>query len=191
MGMPDTTGHGTRDARHWTRDAVLALPDDGQRYELVSGTLVVTPAPRGLHQRAIAELFLRLQEWLGRHPVAHVLFSPADITLGEDEILQPDLFVYRTASGAPLRDWTDITELLLVIEVTSPGSARYDRELKRRRYQRAGIAEYWVVDLEGRMVERWRPGDEAPETITDELLWQPAPGGPGMVLDLEALFGLA
>ena len=191
MGMPDTTGHGTRDARHWTRDAVLALPDDGQRYELVSGTLVVTPAPRGLHQRAIAELFLRLQEWLGRHPVAHVLFSPADITLGEDEILQPDLFVYRTASGAPLRDWTDITELLLVIEVTSPGSARYDRELKRRRFQRAGIAEYWVVDLEGRMVERWRPGDEAPETITDELLWQPAPGGPGMVLDLEALFGLA
>ena len=191
MGMPDTTGHGTRDARHWTRDAVLALPDDGQRYELVSGTLVVTPAPRGLHQRAIAELFLRLQEWLGRHPVAHVLFSPADITLGEDETLQPDLFVYRTASGAPLRDWTDITELLLVIEVTSPGSARYDRELKRRRFQRAGIAEYWVVDLEGRMVERWRPGDEAPETITDELLWQPAPGGPGMVLDLEALFGLA
>ena len=191
MGMPDTTGHGTRDARHWTRDAVLALPDDGQRYELVSGTLVVTPAPRGLHQRAVAELYLRLQEWLGRHPVAHVLFSPADITLGEDEILQPDLFVYRTASGAPLRDWTDITELLLVIEVTSPGSARYDRELKRRRYQRAGIAEYWVVDLEGRMVERWRPGDEAPETITDELLWQPAPGGPGMVLDLEAFFGLA
>ena len=191
MGMPDTTGHGTRDARHWTRDAVLALPDDGQRYELVSGTLVVTPAPRGLHQRAVAELFLRLQEWLGRHPVAHVLFSPADITLGEDEILQPDLFVYRTASGAPLRDWTDITELLLVIEVTSPGSARYDRELKRRRFQRAGIAEYWVVDLEGRMVERWRPGDEAPETITDELLWQPAPGGPGMVLDLEAFFGLA
>jgi Uma2 family endonuclease len=170
---------------------VLALPDDGQRYELVSGTLVVTPAPRGLHQRAVAELYLRLQEWLGRHPVAHVLFSPADITLGEDEILQPDLFVYRTASGAPLRDWTDITELLLVIEVTSPGSARYDRELKRRRFQRAGIAEYWVVDLEGRMVERWRPGDEAPETITDELLWQPAPGGPGMVLDLEALFGLA
>ncbi len=191
MGMPDTTGHGTRDARHWTRDAVLALPDDGQRYELVSGTLVVTPAPRGLHQRAVAELYLRLQEWLGRHPVAHVLFSPADITLGEDEILQPDLFVYRTASGAPLRDWTDITELLLVIEVTSPGSARYDRELKRRRFQRAGIAEYWVVDLEGRMVERWRPGDEAPETITDELLWQPAPGGPGMVLDLEAFFGLA
>ena len=191
MGMPDTTGHGTRDARHWTRDAVLALPDDGQRYELVSGTLVVTPAPRGLHQRAVAELYLRLQEWLGRHPVAHVLFSPADITLGEDEILQPDLFVYRTASGAPLRDWTEITELLLVIEVTSPGSARYDRELKRRRFQRAGIAEYWVVDLEGRMVERWRPGDEAPETITDELLWQPAPGGPGMVLDLEAFFGLA
>lgn len=122
---------------------------------------MVMPVPPGLRQRAIAELFLRLQEWLSRHPVAHVLFSPADITLGEDEILQPDLFVYRTASGKPLRDWTDITELLLVIEVTSSSPARYDRELKRRRYRRAGVAEDWVVDLEERTVECWRPGAES------------------------------
>jgi Uma2 family endonuclease len=181
MGMPNP-------AERWTRDAVLALPDDGQRYELVSGTLVVTPAPRGLHQRAVAELFLRLQEWLGRHPVAHVLFSPADITLGEDETLQPDLFVYRTASGEPLRDWTDITELLLVIEVTSSSTARYDRELKRCRHQRAGVAEYWVVDLDERMVERWRPGEEEPEVIADELRWQPALGGPVMVVDAGKFF---
>ena len=182
MGMPSPT-------HPWTRDLVLALPDDGQRYELVSGTLVVTPVPRGLHQRAVAELYLRFREWLGRHPVAHMLFSPADITLGEDEILQPDLFVYRTASGTPLNDWDDITELLLVIEVSSPGTARYDRHLKRRRYQRAELAEYWVVDLDARTVERWRPEDGEAEVIADELRWQPAPGGPVLVLDVEGLFG--
>ena len=181
MGMPNS-------AERWTRDAVLALPDDGQRYELVSGALVVTPAPRGLHQRAVAALYLRLQEWLGRHPVAHVLFSPADITLGEDETLQPDLFVYRTASGEPLRDWTDIAELLLVIEVTSPRTAGYDRELKRRRYQRAGVAEYWVIDLDAGAAERWRPGDDTPEVMTDELRWQPAPGGPAMVVGAGKFF---
>jgi Uma2 family endonuclease len=180
MGMPTS-------ARHWTRDQVLALPDDGQRYELVSGELVVTPAPRGLHQRAVAALHLALHEWLTRHPVAHVLFSPADIILGEDEILQPDLFVYRTPNGAPLINWSDISELLLVIEVSSPSSGRYDRQLKRRRYQRAAVPEYWVVDLDARLVERWRPGDEQPEVIPDRLLWQPARGGPLMDLDVEEM----
>jgi Uma2 family endonuclease len=178
MGMPAS-------ARRWTRDQVLALPDDGKRYELVSGELVVTPAPRGLHQRAVAALYLALHEWLTRHPVAHVLFSPADIILGEDEILQPDLFVYRTAAGAALTHWSDISELLLVIEVSSPSSGRYDRHLKRRRYQRAAVPEYWVVDLDARVVERWRPGDEQPEVIPDRLLWQPARGGPLMDLDVE------
>jgi Uma2 family endonuclease len=180
MGMPTS-------ARHWTRDQVLALPDDGQRYELVSGELVVTPAPRGLHQRAVAALHLALHEWLTRHPVAHVLFSPADIILGEDEILQPDLFVYRTPNGAPLINWSDISELLLVIEVSSPSSGRYDRQLKRRRYQRAAVPEYWVVDLDAKVIERWRPGDEQPEVIPDRLLWQPARGGPLMDLDVEEM----
>ena len=93
MGMPDTAGRETQDARHWTRAAVLALPDDAQRHELIGGEHIVTPAPAALHQRAVAALYLRLSAWLSAHPVAHVLFSPADISLGEDEILQPDLFV--------------------------------------------------------------------------------------------------
>src|SRR5678815_2461674 len=85
MGMPDTAGRETQDARHWTRAAVLALPDDAQRHELIGGEHIVTPAPAALHQRAVAALYLRLSAWLSAHPVAHVLFSPADISLGEDE----------------------------------------------------------------------------------------------------------
>ena len=181
MGMPQP-------AERWTADLVRTLPDDGQRYELISGTLVVTPAPAIPHQRAVAALHLHLHEWLGAHPELDILFSPADISLGEDEILQPDLFVYQTGAGGPILTWRDVTRLHLVIEVSSPSTAHYDRQLKRRRYQRGGVAEYWIVDLEQKQVERWRPGDDAPEVLTHHLTWQPSADGPVHQLDVRQFF---
>lgn len=175
MGMPHP-------APRWTAAIVRALPDDGNRYELVSGELVVTPAPRGLHQGAVLSLIRRLDPWLQHSGAGHLLLSPADISLGEDEILQPDLFVYRTATGAALRDWSEIEALLLVIEVSSPSTARHDRTLKRLRYQRARVPEYWVVDLDARLIERWRPDDARPEILTDRIEWA------GLAIDLAALF---
>lgn len=177
--MPGTT-------ESWTAARVRALPDDGNRYELVSGELLVTPAPRGLHQVAVLVLLRRLDPWLRGTGVGHVLPSPADLSLGEDELLQPDLFVYRTMNDRPLRDWSDITALLLTVEVLSPSTARYDRTLKRLRYQRAGIPEYWIVDLDARLVERWRPADARPEILSDRLVWQP--GDAALDLDLVRLF---
>lgn len=182
MGMPAA-------ANRWTADGVRALPDDGNRYELVSGELVVTPAPRGVHQVAVFRLAKHIATWLERSDAGQVLFSPADLSLGDDEVLQPDLFVYRTATGRELVDWADITSLALVVEVLSPSSARYDRQLKRRRYQRARIPEYWIVDLDSRLVERWRPDDERPEILEDRLTWEPVSGVEPFELDLTALFG--
>ncbi|HEX6807113.1 MAG TPA: Uma2 family endonuclease [Gemmatimonadaceae bacterium] len=177
-------------AHRWTADEVRALPDDGNRYELVSGELVVTPSPRGMHQVAVSELMWRIRAWLERTGAGHVLASPADISLGEDEVLQPDVFVYRTAGGGHLRNWDDISELVLVIEVLSPSTARYDRQLKRRRYQRARVPEYWIFDIDSRLVERWRPDDERPELLTERLTWEPAgnTGQGGLDLDLSAFF---
>ena len=181
MGMPHA-------AERWTADQVRALPDDGQRYELIDGELVVSPSPRPLHQECVTRLIVLLQPWLKARGVAGLLASPADISLGEDEILQPDLFVYRTAGGKPLRDWSDITELLLVVEVLSPSTARYDRQLKRHRYQRAGVPEYWIVDLDSRLIERWRPEDTRPELLSGDATWHP-PGAPeALELDVESLF---
>ncbi len=188
MGMPDTAGRGMRDAKHWTRKAVLALPDDGNRHELIGGELVVTPSPSGRHQVALMALYDWLRPLVGAAKPGGVLVSPADITLGEDEILQPDLFVYRTATGRPLGKWSDISELLLVAEILSPSSARYDRDIERRRYQRARVPEYWIVDLDGRVVERWRPEDSRPEILSERLRWSPA-AGVELDLELAAFFG--
>lgn len=181
MGMPYA-------ADRWTAERVRALPNDGNRYELIEGELVMTPAPRGLHQEVIMGLVTRLEPWLRESGVGRLLFSPADLSLGEDEVLQPDLFVYRTATGARLRDWSDIVELPLVMEVLSPSTARYDRQLKRRRYQRARIAQYWIGDPDARLIERWRPNDERPEVVTDRLVWAPDPNRPGFEMDVAAFF---
>ena len=63
---------------------------------------------------------------------------------------------------------------MLAAEVLSPSSARYDRVKKRPAYQRNRVSEYWIIDEQSRTIERWRPDDERPDVISDELMWQPA-----------------
>jgi Uma2 family endonuclease len=184
MGMPNASPV-------WTAAAVRALPDDGRRYELVGGELVVTPAPAWIHQSLAKAFVVRIDRYLAVVPVGSVLFSPADIALGEDEILQPDLFVTPLDLQKPVRSWTDVTRLLLAIEIMSPSSARYDRQLKRLRYQRAGVPEYWIVDPDARLIERWRPEDTRPEVLGEKLTWQPDPAQSALEIDLAALFAEA
>lgn len=179
MAMPDTL-------RRWTRDEVLALPSDGMRHELFNGELVVTPAPLRLHQLVVGELYLRLAQHLAQHAVGRVLLSPADLPLRGGQVAQPDVFVLPHLDFA--QDWSDAPVPLLAIEVLSPSSARYDRGLKRRAYQHAGVGEYWIVDPEAQMVERWRPADERPEVLDQLLEWQPRADAEPMVLDIVALF---
>ena len=172
----------------WTRDLVLALPDDGKRYELVDGELLVTPSPGHPHQSALALLFERLSPFIREHGLGRVLWSPADLALGEDEVLQPDLFVVPPELAAGRVEWSDINRLTLVVEVLSPSTARADRTIKRRRFQRAGVPEYWIVDLEGRLIERWRPGDDRPEILVEDLTWQPSGTVSPFHLDLVQFF---
>jgi Uma2 family endonuclease len=181
MGMPSA-------AHRWTAEEVRALPDDGNRYELVSGELLVTPSPRGVHQVMLLQLIRHLDPWLERHAVGHLMVPPADLSLGEDEVLQPDLFVYQTASGRQLRDWADITAVLLAVEILSPSTAHWDRTIKRHRYQRADVPEYWIVDLDARLIERWRPDDSRPEILAEQITWQPNPAADPLEIDLAGLF---
>jgi Uma2 family endonuclease len=77
---------------------------------------------------------------------------------------------------------------MLVVEVLSPSTARYDRQVKRRWFQRAGIAEYWIVDPDARLVERWRPAESRPEVLAGVLDWHPQGAGEALLIDLPALF---
>ena len=178
MGMPQTLDS-------WTAERVRALPDDGLRHEVVDGEHLVTPSPRALHQIALSELEAPLRPYVLEHDLGRVLQSPADIEFDPRTLVQPDLFV---TSQRRVRSWADAQPLRLAVEVLSPSTARADRFVKRRRYQRAGVSEYWIVDLDARLVERWCPGDERPDVLAETLTWHPEPSLPPLSIDLARFF---
>ncbi len=172
----------------WTADMARALPDDGNRYEVLDGALFVTPAPVYRHQRVVGTLYMALREYAERNRIGWVLLSPADIEFSPRRLVQPDVFVVPWAEREP-DSWRDIAALQLAIEVLSPSTARADRHVKRRIYQNEGVPEYWIVDTDARLVERWRPGDARPEVIDDTLVWAPHEGVAPLRLPLAELFG--
>jgi Uma2 family endonuclease len=177
MGMPDTT--------RWTRDQVLNLPSDGNRYELVDGELIVSPSPAFRHQLVLGVLYDALSPYVRASGRGRVLWSPADLELEPGQLNQPDIFVLPSIA---FERWEDAPLPLLVVEALSPSTARYDRGLKRRLYQRAGVPEYWIVDVDARVVERWRPDDARPEVIDSEVVWAPRDGVAPLVIEVAALF---
>jgi Uma2 family endonuclease len=172
----------------WTVDMLEALPDDGKRYEIIDGELFVTPAPRRAHQPAVRRLLILLDGYLRSRRGVEVLHSPADIRRGERTSVQPDVFVVPIEEGESAHRWPEVRALLLAVEVISPGTARVDRHQKRRLYQREGVAEYWIVGLDSRLVEPWRPGDERPEILTETLDWQAGGMKQPLVINVEELF---
>jgi Uma2 family endonuclease len=174
--------------RRWTRAEVLALPDDGKRYELVDGELLVSPGPRPPHQVVVRALNRLLDAYVLHHRVGEAFCVAGDLSLGAGQVVQPDLFVLPV--GTDLRaSWADVGIPVLVIEVLSPSSARQDRIVKRGAYQRAGVATYWIVDLDAELVEVWTPAAERPVIVTDELVWQPDAEVPPLRIALASLLG--
>jgi Uma2 family endonuclease len=173
---------------YYTADMVRALPDDGNRYEVVYGELLVTPAPRAWHQEVVGRLYIALHAYLEAEVVGlHVFASPADISWGDDTLVQPDLFVVPLIQARTL-DWTRVKDLRLAIEMLSPSSARADRFTKRRLYQERAVATYWVVDGDERLVELWTPEAEFPTVERERLIWHPTGAGRPFILELNDLF---
>jgi Uma2 family endonuclease len=130
------------------------MPDDGHRYELIDGTLIVTPAPVPRHQVMVGELHILLRQSCPHS--LRVLLAPLDVVLAEDTVVQPDLLVTRR---------TDLTERnlptapLLAVEVASPSTRLLDLNLKRARYEQAGCPAYWVVDPDDVSLTAWELHD--------------------------------
>jgi len=172
---------------YYTAEMVLALPDDGNRYEAVHGELLVSPSPRALHQLVLDRLNSALAEYLKREPVGARWFAPADISWSPDTLVQPDCFVVPLDEARTL-DWARMKTLLLAVEVLSPTTARADRFTKRRLYQEQRIPTYWIVDCEERSVELWTPDALFPTVERNVLHWHPAGAATPCVIALEELF---
>ncbi|HEX5438423.1 MAG TPA: Uma2 family endonuclease [Gemmatimonadaceae bacterium] len=176
----------------YTADMVRELnersPRNGPRYETVHGELLVSPAPRMAHQEAAFRLARAIADYLDREPVGHAFMSPADVSWGERDILaQPDVFVVPTAETLGW-SWTRIRHLLLAVEVLSPSSVRADRFTKRRLYQEQGVPLYWMVDVDGGVVEVWTPEAHEARSERETLIWHPLRASAPFTLLLAELF---
>ncbi len=127
--------------RDWTRADRDALPDDGRRYEVVDGALVVTPSPSTAHQIVVFGLYRQLYQACPGH--LRVLGAPLDVVLDDRTVVQPDLLVarrdrldHRGVQGRPE----------LAVEILSPSTQAVDRNLKLDRYERAETPAYWLID---------------------------------------------
>lgn len=172
----------------WTLEMVHALPDDGNRYELVDGELLVSPAPSLVHQRVVWALGVILTDYVRRLGGHELLGAPIGITFSPRRELQPDLCVIPLVNGRKVKRFEEVGRLLLAVEVLSPGTTRNDRDRKRPVYQQERVPECWLVDADARLVERWRPGDAEPEVLLATLAWQPKADREALVIDLQSLF---
>jgi Uma2 family endonuclease len=135
----------------YTVEELGRFPHDGNRYELLDGVLIVTPAPSQLHQIIAARLIARLTTEIGRVPAVRVV-GPGVVSFPPRTQLEPDVLVYpaRFPANSP---WAKITEHWLAVEVFSPSSKIYDREFKRGAYLTLGVREVWLVDADERTIE--------------------------------------
>jgi Uma2 family endonuclease len=132
-----------------------ALPDDGHRYQLLEGELVMTPSPNAWHQAASREIFVGLVRFVRLHEMGEVFAAPLDVMLSDRVVLQPDIFFISKDRAGILQDGRILGAPDLCVEILSPGTERIDRVRKLELYARFDVTHYWIVDLEARTIEEY------------------------------------
>ncbi len=168
----------------------MTTPED-KRYQLLDGELVLAPSPTTRHQRISGRIYLALEQFITARELGQVFYAPYDVIFANEDVAQPDiLFVSNTRSGiiteANIQGAPD-----LVVEILSPGTARYDRGYKLTLYGRHGVREYWLVDPEAETVEVLTEGDAGLTLVATYRRGQElsSPLLEGLAVQLEGIFG--
>jgi len=175
-----------------TVDDLDAMPEDGNRYEVMEGELFVSRAPGLPHQLVAGNIHYQLRTYLENNPIGRVIATPG-LVLSPYSGVIPDLVFYSHARGEEIiaNDRLNAAPEI-VIEILSPGSENIsrDRIAKRQLYARHDVSEYWIVDSENRSVEVYRLANQCLELaallgIDDEVT---SPSLPGFACPLLKIF---
>jgi Uma2 family endonuclease len=180
---------GAASPRNWSYAEYARLPDDGNRYEVLDGEVLVTPAPGTRHQRIAANLFTELRQHVLSNRLGEVLWG-LDVLISENSYLQPDILFIPESQRHRLTERGMEGPPGLVVEVISPGSIRIDRVAKPARYCDFGIPQYWAVDPERSGIWIWdfELGAGEPRLELQQLSWQPNPAVQPMQLEVRTAF---
>lgn len=165
------------------------LPDDGNRYELIDGVLVVPPSPSAAHVRVVGRLYWAIGEYLlPRRQRDYLFFAPFDVRLTRFRAVQPDLLYVNPDRPRKLTSGYVAGAPELVVEVLSPSNRTYDRVTKFGFYAEAGVREYWIVDPEAATFALYvlTDGEYVERPIEDHMARSVVL--PGLEVDLATLF---
>jgi Uma2 family endonuclease len=177
-----------------TYDDFLLFPDDGKRHELIDGEHYVTPSPNTKHQVISGNIYFAIRSWLEVHPIGRIYYAPFDIVFTRFDVVEPDLlYISNERAREILTDKHVSGAPDIVVEIGSPSTRQRDETIKRRLYDRSGVAEYWIVDPEIDTIRIFRRehepfakpielSREAGDTLTTPLL-------AGLVIQLDMVFG--
>ncbi|MGF1538254.1 MAG: Uma2 family endonuclease [Elainellaceae cyanobacterium] len=178
----------------WTTADLALFPDDGKRYEIIGGELIVTRAPSWSHQQVTGRVFNALDSWSQATGLGEAAINPGIIFTNEDNVI-PDVV---WASCERLELLLDEAEHLtgapeLVVEVLSPGekNEQRDKQLKLKLYSQQGVQEYWIVDKNLRQIQLYRR-DQAMLTLAVTLQMSDnltSPLLPAFACPLSQIFG--
>ena len=177
--------HMALETRPWTRADLVRLPDDGNRYEVLDGELLVTPPPSAEHQEIVDWLAEKLFPFVSAHGLGKLRF-PRSVVVIDGSQLEPDLMVRADAPG---RAWEDKPLPILVVEVLSGSTRRRDLQVKRDFYMQKGIPEYWAIDRSARVLTRFTPGGSA--SMREIMNWRPPGIAATLEIDISAMFSEA
>jgi Uma2 family endonuclease len=154
----------------WKSADLELLPDNGNRYEIIDGELLVTRAPHWKHQKVITRLIQSLGSWSSQSKLGEVVTTPGLIFTDDDNVI-PDLVWISNDRLARVLDESGhlVAAPELIVEVLSAGTdnERRDREVKRKLYAIRGVQEYWVVDWHKQQIEIFRrDGNSLPLVAT-------------------------
>jgi Uma2 family endonuclease len=178
--------HMALSTHRWTRADLERMPDDGNRYEVIHGELLVSPAPRPVHDLLIHRLRRLLEPYCDQHGLGIIGSVQAFVT--EDSETIPDLVV-RHLPVPPPDEWDDAPMPLLVVEVLSDSTRRNDEVKKRAFYIEARIPEYWIVDGQARRIRVITSSGD--RTESEAVQWSPRGASEPLTIDVQALFSTA
>lgn len=179
--------HMAIESRRWTLEEMHALPEDGNKYELIHGELFVTPAPTNRHETIASRLARLLDRYAEAQGLGLVYRPRAVFRIDRDVEVEPDLMV-RAPHPDRKGSWETAPLPLLVVEVLSPSSRTHDRVAKRKVYiDEADIPEYWIVDGDARTLTSCVRGRED-VVVTGGVTWHPSGASVPLVFDLVEIF---
>ena len=178
-------------ALQFTYSDYRSLPENGKRYQLVDGDLLMmAPAPSYRHQAILRNLEYPLLQFVERNRLGTVLFAPLDVVLSDTDVVQPELLFLSTAHRDRI-----VTEGVrgapdLVVEILSPSTRELDLTVKRKLYARYEIPEYWIVDPDAQTIAVYRLAEDPEKPLRTYQAGQSlqSPLLPGLMIPLNDVF---